>query len=80
MLGYVNITGQLYPFRKATENFFLLFFRVPRQGVTKRKLADDLRDLCFAVSQTDQSCSVFYGNEFSRLRFLVLSLRFRGLS
>ena len=59
MLGYVNITGQLYPFRKPTENLFLLFFRVPRQGVTKRKLADDLRDLSFAVSQTeDQSCSV----------------------
>ena len=59
MLGYVNITGQLYPFRKATENLFLLFFRVPRQGVTKRKLADDLRDLSFAVSQTEyQSCSV----------------------
>ena len=59
VLRYVSSTGQLYPFRKATENLFLLFFRVPRQGVTKRKLADDLRDLSFAVSQTEyQSCSV----------------------
>ena len=45
VLRYVSSTGQLYPFRKATENLFLLFFRVPRQGVTKRKLADALRDL-----------------------------------
>ena len=45
VLRYVSSSGQLYPFRKATENLFLLFFRVPRQGVTKRKLADDSEEI-----------------------------------
>ena len=38
--------------RGATENCFF-FIESVRQNVTKRKLADDLRDLDFTVSQTE---------------------------
>ena len=39
--------------RKAIENLFAE--SSVRQGVTKRNLADDLRDLGFAISQTTKT-------------------------
>ena len=45
---YANSTGQSSRFRKTTEN---LFFETVRRGVTKRTLADDLRDLELNFSQ-----------------------------
>ena len=47
-LVYANSTGQSSRFRKTTEN---LFFETVRRGVTKRTLADDLRDLELNFSQ-----------------------------
>ena len=53
VLGRLSI-----PVKLQLEN---LFFESVRQGVTKRKLADDLRDLGFAISQTeDQSSRVLF--------------------
>ena len=42
---------RLLVWRVLNKTFF--FFEIVRQGVTKRKLADELSDLCFIVSQTD---------------------------
>ena len=52
---YVDSTGQSSRSRKATGSYRELFFVIEsvRQNVTKRKLADDLRDLDFTVSQTE---------------------------
>ena len=47
-LVYANSTGQSSRFRKTTES---LFFETVRRGVTKRTLADDLRDLELNFSQ-----------------------------
>ena len=79
MRGFVNSnsTGQSSRSRKATENFFSFFFESVRQGVSKRKLADELRDLGFIVWQTDdqsnRDCSLeVIRLEAPELDFLLL--------
>ena len=52
---YVNSTGQSFCSRKAKRESS--FFESVCQGVTKRKLADGLRDLDFTVSQTEDQSS-----------------------
>ena len=55
----MNSTGQSSRSRRATENIF--FFESVRQGVCRRNVADDLRDLGFTVSQTeDQLSRIFW--------------------
>ena len=52
---YVNSTGQSS--RKANRSESLFFEIRVRQGVTKRKLADGLRDFGFTVLQTEDQSS-----------------------
>ena len=53
---YVNSTVQSS--RKANRSESLFFFEIHvRQGVTKRKLADGLRDFGFTVLQTEDQSS-----------------------
>ena len=67
---------------KLTENFF---FEVVRQGVTKRKLADGIRDLGFTVSQTEDQSSRCFSHCSNQLRstrggFSLLKLAFKKAS